>query len=661
MRSWLIFLGLFAWIGAAGGLAWGTLTSSNYTALAAALPMGLAALGLAAAYRGRFSGSALEALRLASDLNLLIVGPVLLAWLLMGEREWAVAIICGGITLVTLLSDFWKLGRYKGLQREFPELQGPRRALAEQVLEGAGLECASMRVLAMPSLNAFVQGMRRCLIVVDRRVCDSFDDESFAALIAHEAGHVFRGGTLTHRLALPLALTGYVLARAVYVGHGLPALCAVAAGLLGSHAIIQSVELACDRFAARMQGAEAVGRMLERVHNDQPHSLLRLVSHPLVAPFLTHPPLEARLAALGLAGRQHLRKNQLMRGLGLIVFLGIPSSLALLAQQGFLDLPTWFEAACWSGLAVLLMAHIWIKHLIQKSLTSSLRAPRPWKRLAYLFAAGLLCVGGLVAVVQSSAPLSADPVRLAGIVAMTLGVFLVIGPWRRLGKAEAARMIAIGAALSEGKVDEALQLSSLAIAQRPNDPQLLAVHGAALLANAQLDEARKTLQALLAREPELQAARLNLAFAELADMQAEACLVQLDQLHITGPLSAEISYIRGLAQLELRRHEAAHGSFLHACELKPSHAPGWAGRALVELAENGMGSAVSESVQTAAGMEAQAPLVLLAQACVASWEADPDAVDHAMQQLEQSLKRRGGRVWLPLYRHLLEALSKPSR
>ncbi|MBI4603378.1 MAG: M48 family metalloprotease, partial [Planctomycetes bacterium] len=309
-----------------------------------------AAVVIAVPYCARFKASLADHVWVAGALAGLLVLPLLpfLLWERPASHPFFfLTLILGPLIGSGARRAFRAQGRYFGSDRELPELTGEPRRHAEAVLERAGLRAASFRVESLGSFNAAVQGLRRCIVMVDRRAAESLPPAELAAMVAHEAGHVRYGGMLPYFAVAPVALAAASFAAPLWAeGDRLAPLLLYLPGLIVLQtAVRQLLEIACDRRAARWTSPGDVGRLLVKLHADQPALVQRVTQGWLAVPFVSHPPLRVRLAAFGEGAARDLVRYRSIWTFVVLCFFVAPFALLAAGAAAGVSLPEPFRAA----------------------------------------------------------------------------------------------------------------------------------------------------------------------------------------------------------------------------------------------------------------------------------------------------------------------------
>jgi len=213
----------------------------------------------------------------------------------------------------------------------------PRNAdeqwLVETVAElanDAGIGIPEVGIFQSQTSNAFATGWDRnnALVAVSTGLLSRFSRDEARAVMAHEIGHVANGDMVTLALIQGVVNTfvmffsriiGHTIDRAVFKterGHG-PAfyittfVAEIILGVLASMIVFwfsRQREFRADAAGAQLAGAPAMIGALERLRAEQgapselPDSMvafgIRTGGNAMMRLFMTHPPLEERIAAL---------------------------------------------------------------------------------------------------------------------------------------------------------------------------------------------------------------------------------------------------------------------------------------------------------------------------------------------------------------------------
>ena len=216
-------------------------------------------------------------------------------------------------------------------------IESPRNA-DEQWLVASVAELAKDAGIGMPEVgifqsqtsNAFATGWNRnnALVAVSTGLLSRFSRDEARAVMAHEIGHVANGDMITLALIQGIINTfvmffsrviGHTIDRAVFKterGHGLAFyittfVAEIILGVLASIIVFwfsRQREFRADQAGAQLAGAPAMIGALERLRAEQgtpselPDSMvafgIRTSGKTMMRLFMTHPPLEERIAAL---------------------------------------------------------------------------------------------------------------------------------------------------------------------------------------------------------------------------------------------------------------------------------------------------------------------------------------------------------------------------
>lgn len=242
------------------------------------------------------------------------------------------AVLGFGGAFVSLALSKWTAKRLTGAQ----VIETPRNAVEEWLVgtvrsqaAAAGIGMPEVAVYDSPDVNAFATGMRRnrALVAVSTGLLRSMDRGEAEAVLAHEVTHVANGDMITLALIQGVVNTfvivlsrviGHVVDRVVFRterGHG-PAFFVTAIvaqlvlGILASIIVMwfsRHREFRADAGGARLAGRERMIAALERLRAARPQPLPDQIAAfgisgamgtGLRRLFMSHPPLEERIAAL---------------------------------------------------------------------------------------------------------------------------------------------------------------------------------------------------------------------------------------------------------------------------------------------------------------------------------------------------------------------------
>ena len=219
-------------------------------------------------------------------------------------------------------------------------IEQPRTAAESWLVEtvrrqaqAAGIGMPEVGVFDSPEMNAFATGARRnsALVAVSTGLLNGMSQREAEAVLGHEVSHVANGDMVTLTLIQGVVNTfviflsrviGHTIDRVVFKterGHG-PAfmitviIAQLVLGILASMIVMwfsRRREFRADSGGARLAGRESMIGALERLRQQHPHPLpdqmaafgiSGTLGHGLKRLFMTHPPLEERIAALRSAG-----------------------------------------------------------------------------------------------------------------------------------------------------------------------------------------------------------------------------------------------------------------------------------------------------------------------------------------------------------------------
>ena len=203
-------------------------------------------------------------------------------------------------------------------------------ATVAELAKDAGIGMPEVGIFQSQTSNAFATGWDRnnALVAVSTGLLSRFSRDEARAVMAHEIGHVANGDMITLALIQGVVNTfvmffsrviGHTIDRAVFKterGHG-PAfyittfVAEIILGILASIIVFwfsRQREFRADQAGAQLAGAPAMIGALERLRAEQgtpselPDSMvafgIRTGGNTIMRLFMTHPPLEERIAAL---------------------------------------------------------------------------------------------------------------------------------------------------------------------------------------------------------------------------------------------------------------------------------------------------------------------------------------------------------------------------
>ena len=203
-------------------------------------------------------------------------------------------------------------------------------ATVAELAKDAGIGIPEVGIFQSQTSNAFATGWDRnnALVAVSTGLLSRFSRDEARAVMAHEIGHVANGdmitlaliqGTINTFVMFFSRVIGHTIDRAVFKterGHG-PAfyittfVAEIILGILASIIVFwfsRQREFRADQAGAQLAGAPAMIGALERLRAEQgtpselPDSMvafgIRTGGNTMMRLFMTHPPLEERIAAL---------------------------------------------------------------------------------------------------------------------------------------------------------------------------------------------------------------------------------------------------------------------------------------------------------------------------------------------------------------------------
>lgn len=238
-----------------------------------------------------------------------------------------------GGSFISLAISKWTAKRFTGAR----VIQQPSNSTEQWLVstvarqaQAAGIGMPEVAIYDAPDVNAFATGMSRnnALVAVSTGLLNSMSQDEAEAVLGHEVSHVANGDMVTLALIQGVVNTfviflsrviGHLVDRVVFKterGHG-PAfwITAIVAelvlGILASIIVMwfsRQREFRADAGGARLAGAPKMIAALERLQQSvkQPHLPDQLaafgisggIGAGLKRLFMTHPPLEERIAAL---------------------------------------------------------------------------------------------------------------------------------------------------------------------------------------------------------------------------------------------------------------------------------------------------------------------------------------------------------------------------
>ena len=236
-------------------------------------------------------------------------------------------------SVVSLMLSKWMAKRGTGTH----VIQTPRTAdeqwlmqTVRELADEAGIGMPEVGIFPSHTSNAFATGWDRnnALVAVSTGLLERFSRDEARAVMAHEIGHVANGDMVTLALIQGVVNTfvmffsriiGHTIDRAVFKterGHGpgfyiVTFVAEMILGILASMIVFwfsRQREFRADQAGAQLAGAPAMIGALERLRAEQgapselPDSMMafgiRTGGKQMMRLFMTHPPLEERIAAL---------------------------------------------------------------------------------------------------------------------------------------------------------------------------------------------------------------------------------------------------------------------------------------------------------------------------------------------------------------------------
>lgn len=267
-------------------------------------------------------------------LNLLGVGPMLdQHGLNMGSLIVFAAVFGFGGSLISLVISKWTAKRLTGAQvisQPSSELEHWLVEVVRRQALKANIGMPEVAIYDAPDVNAFATGMNRnnALVAVSTGLLRAMDRNEAEAVLAHEISHVANGDMITLALIQGVVntfvivasrLAGYLVDRVIFKterGHGpgffiTSMIAQLVFGILASIIVCwfsRQREFRADAGAATISGREKMIAALQklRMSTAQPHLPDQMAAFGISGGaggglkklFMTHPPLEERIAAL---------------------------------------------------------------------------------------------------------------------------------------------------------------------------------------------------------------------------------------------------------------------------------------------------------------------------------------------------------------------------
>lgn len=247
------------------------------------------------------------------------------------------AIIGMGGSFMSLAMSKWTAKRFTGarvIERPANETEAWLVQTVQRQAQAAGISMPEVAIYDAPDMNAFATGARRnaALVAVSSGLLRQMSRDEVEAVLAHEVSHVANGDMITLALIQGVVNTfviflsrviGHIVDRVVFKverGHGpafwITAIVAqVILGILASVIVMwfsRQREFRADSGGATLAGREkmisALQRLAQRTPEPLPDQLAAfgisgvMTRSGLKRLFMSHPPLEERIAALRAGG-----------------------------------------------------------------------------------------------------------------------------------------------------------------------------------------------------------------------------------------------------------------------------------------------------------------------------------------------------------------------
>jgi heat shock protein HtpX len=242
-----------------------------------------------------------------------------------------------GGAFISLAISKWTAKRFTGARVIIEPADHTEQWLLETVrrqAQQAGIGMPEVAIYDAPDVNAFATGMSRnkALVAVSTGLLQAMSQDEAEAVLAHEVSHVANGDMVTLALIQGVVNTfviflsrviGQIVDRVVFKterGHG-PAfwitaiIAELVLGILASTLVMwfsRRREFRADAGAAGLAGTQKMIAALKRLQQsvNQPHLPDQLaalgiaggIGHGIKRLFMSHPPLEQRIAALRARG-----------------------------------------------------------------------------------------------------------------------------------------------------------------------------------------------------------------------------------------------------------------------------------------------------------------------------------------------------------------------
>ena len=283
---------------------------------------------------------------LATNLAVLFIASITLKLLgvdrFTGQNYTSLLIFCGVFgfagSLVSLFLSKWMAKMSTGTQIiSQPRTRHEQWLLqtVEELSRNAGIKMPEVGIFPAYESNAFATGWNRndALVAVSQGLLERFSPDEVKAVLAHEIGHVANGDMVTLALIQGVVNTFVMFFARIFgnfvdkvllkneEGNGIGFYVAtffaeMVLGILASTIVMwfsRRREFRADEAGARLAGTSAMIGALQRLRSEQgvpvhmPETMSAFginggVREGLKALFMTHPPLEQRIAALQARG-----------------------------------------------------------------------------------------------------------------------------------------------------------------------------------------------------------------------------------------------------------------------------------------------------------------------------------------------------------------------
>ena len=237
-----------------------------------------------------------------------------------------------GGSFISLAMSKWMAKRSTGAQvitQPRNEVESWLLNVVERQSRQAGIEMPEVAIYPAPDMNAFATGARRnaSLVAVSTGLLQGMRRDEIEAVLAHEISHVANGDMVTLTLVQGVVNTfviflsrivGHIIDRAVFrneqgygAGYFISVLVAqLVLGILASTIVMwvsRQREFRADAGSAKINGSQPMIRALQRLAAGQPAELPESLEafgisgskrHGIQKLFMSHPPIEERIAAL---------------------------------------------------------------------------------------------------------------------------------------------------------------------------------------------------------------------------------------------------------------------------------------------------------------------------------------------------------------------------